>query len=85
LQQYYAVNSMTLEALLTNIATGMSLLSDAVLDVIIPALQAASYTPLSLSADQQNTLSDIKANLLPSLFTTLANGYPSGGSKQMQY
>ena len=34
---------------------------------------------------QANALSDIKANVLPNLFTTLANAYPSGGTKQLQY
>ncbi|WP_206923084.1 hypothetical protein, partial [Alicyclobacillus suci] len=85
LQTYYAVNSTTVEALLTNIATGMSLLNDAVFNVILPALQATTYTPVTLSADQSNTFSDMKTNLLPNLFTTLANGYPIGGTEQMQF
>ena len=39
----------------------------------------------ALTADQSNALADVRVNVLPNVFTTLANAYPSGGAKQLQY
>lgn len=86
LQQYYAVNNTTIEALLTNTFTALNVLYDTVFNVILPALQQTSYTPVSLTTNQQNAVSEIKSNVLANLVTTLANGYPSGASApQMQF
>ncbi|GLG01586.1 hypothetical protein Alches_16260 [Alicyclobacillus hesperidum subsp. aegles] len=86
LQQYYAVNDTTIEALLTNTFTAISVLYDAVFNIIVPALQQSTYTPITLSADQQNALSAIKSDVLSNLVTTLTNGYPSSAtSPQMQF
>jgi hypothetical protein len=45
----------------------------------------ADISTITLTVDELNGLSDIEANLMPSLYTTLANACPSGGSKQLQY
>lgn len=86
LQQYYAINNMTIEALLTNTFTALNVLYDTVFNIILPALQQSTYTPVSLTANQQNALSAIKSDVLANLVTTLTNGYPSGASSpQMQF
>lgn len=86
LQQYYAVNQTTVEALLTNTFTAINILFDTVFNVILPSLQNTSYTPISLSANQQQAVSAIKSDVLANLVTTLSNGYPSGAtSPQMQF
>lgn len=86
LQQYYAINNTTIEALLTNTFTALNVLYDTVFNIILPALQQSTYTPVSLTANQQNALSAIKSDVLANLVTTLTNGYPSGASSpQMQF
>jgi hypothetical protein len=45
----------------------------------------ADVATITLTADELNGLSDVEANLMPSLYTTLANAYPHGGTKQLQY
>ena len=86
LQQFYVVNDTTIEALMTNTFTAINVLYDAVFNVILPALQQSTYTPITLSADQQNALSAIKSDVLSNLVTTLTNGYPSSAtSPQMQF
>ena len=79
LQNYYALNGTTVQAILTNTMTAISLLYDALFNVIVPAVNP------TLTADQQNALNTLKADVLGSLPTTLANGYPSGGTEQMQF
>lgn len=85
LAAYYSLSAGSLETYLADIGTVISLLTDAVFNVLFPALQQPTYTPISLSANQQNAYNDIKANALPNLYTTLNNAYPSGGTKQLQY
>jgi len=79
LASFYALSPATLQALLADIGTAVSLLTDVVFNVLLPASTA------TLTANQQNAVADIKANVLPNLYTTLANAYPSGGAKQLQY
>ena len=85
LSAYYALSPASLQSLLADIGTAVSLLTDVVFSVLVPFAQQSTYAPLSLSANQSNALADIKANVLPNLFTTLSNAYPSGGVKQLQY
>ncbi|MFB5192748.1 hypothetical protein [Alicyclobacillus fastidiosus] len=85
LESYYALSPADIQSLLADIGTAVNLLTDAVFNVILPALQNQTYTPISLTANQSNAMADIKANVLSNLFTTLSNVYPSGGSKQLQY
>lgn len=85
LQSYYALSPATIYKLIADIGTVVGLLTDAVFNIIIPALQKSTYAPISLDANQTNTLNDVKTNVLPNLYTTLENAYPSGGSKQIQY
>lgn len=49
------------------------------------AQDTSDITEITLTADETNALNDITANVLPSLYTTLANAFPSGGTKQLQY
>ncbi|MCL6446231.1 MAG: hypothetical protein K6T83_22760 [Alicyclobacillus sp.] len=79
LASYYALSAGSLETYLADIGTVISLLTDAVFNVLFPAVNP------TLNANQQNAYNDIKANALPNLFTTLSNAYPSGGQRQLQY
>jgi hypothetical protein len=45
----------------------------------------ADVATITLSVDEVNGLADIETNLMPSLYTTLANAYPQEGIKQLQY
>lgn len=54
-------------------------------DKIVPALQAATYTPLALTADETNALNDLTANVIPTIVTTLDAIYPSGGTEMPTY
>ena len=84
LSYYYAMLMPEL-ASVVNAGVAVNLLMDVVFDIIIPALQKPSYTPISLDANQQNALADIQKNLLPNIYTRLENAYPSGGTPQVQY
>lgn len=42
-------------------------------------------TNVQFTADEASAADDINTSVLPSLFTTLANAFPSGGTKQIQY
>ncbi|WP_157068442.1 hypothetical protein [Alicyclobacillus sendaiensis] len=79
LAAYYSLSAGSLETYLADIGTVISLLTDAVFNVLFPAVNP------TLNANQQNAYNDIKANALPNLYTTLNNAYPSGGTKQLQY
>lgn len=85
LQSYYALSPATLYALLADIGTVVSILTDTMFNIVIPALQKTTWAPIALDANQTNTFSDIKTNVLPNLYTTLENAYPSGGTKQLQF
>lgn len=85
LEAWYALNPLSIESLLADIGTAVNLLTDAVFNVLLPFAEQAAYTPVTLTADQQNALNDIKTNVLPNVYTTLANAFPSGGTKQTQY
>ena len=52
---------------------------------VLPALTQSSYTAVSLTSDESNALADVQTNLLQYLTLTLANAYPSGGSRQHLY
>ena len=52
---------------------------------VIESLKQAAYTPITVSTDAANALSDIQANLLPSVGWTLDSIYPSGGTPQYHY
>lgn len=79
LAAYYSLSAGSLETYLADIGTVISLLTDAVFNVLFPAVNP------TLNSNQQNAYNDIKANALPNLYTTLNNAYPSGGTKQLQY
>ncbi|WP_304459097.1 hypothetical protein [Alicyclobacillus sendaiensis] len=79
LAAYYSLSAASLETYLADIGTVISLLTDAVFNVLFPSVNP------SLNANQQNAYNDLKANALPNLYTTLNNAYPSGGQKQLQY
>ncbi|MCF8566924.1 hypothetical protein LLE49_19580 [Alicyclobacillus tolerans] len=40
---------------------------------------------IAANANENNTVQDLLANVIPQQWTTLANAYPSGATKQMQY
>lgn len=52
---------------------------------VVDALTQASYTPITLSTNEDNAYKDIQANLLPNLGMTLDTVYPSGGTEIVQY
>jgi len=79
LSAYYAMSPAAVSSLLADIGTSVNILLDVVFGVLLPSSTAA------LTADQQNAIGDIKANVLPKLYSTLGNIYPSGGAKQLQY
>lgn len=85
LQSFYALNNTSVEALLTNALTGISLLYDAVFNVLLPAAQQAAYAPVALDANQTSAVAALKSGILGTLPTTLENGEPSGGTEQMQF
>lgn len=85
LQSYYALSPATLYRLIADIGTAVNVLTDAVFNIIIPALQKTTWSPVALDANQTSAINDIKTNLLPYLYTTLENAYPSGGAKQLQF
>lgn len=49
------------------------------------AQDTSDITEITLTADETNVMNDITTNVLPNLYTTLANAFPSGGTKQLQY
>lgn len=61
------------------------LLFDIVVNKALPSLTQASYTPVTLNADEQHALADMQANLLPNLAQTLGSIYPSSGSRDPIY
>jgi hypothetical protein len=60
-------------AALQDIYTMVSVLAHALTTKVLPALTASAYTPVSLSAAEQQALSDLQANVAPDLAATLAN------------
>ena len=70
LQNLYLVDSIAIHALITK---------------IIASLSQSSYTPLSLTADEQNAISDMEANLIPHFLLHLGTIYPAGGERVDQY
>jgi len=84
LSYYYGMSQPEIVNIV-NAGVADNLLADVVFNIILPALQKPSYTPISLDANQQNTLADIQKNLLPNIYTRLENAYPSGGTPQVQY
>lgn len=54
-------------------------------DKVLPALTASTYTPLTLTPDEQNALSDLTATVLPTIVPTLSALFPSGGSEMPVY
>jgi len=85
LDGYFAGQTASIQSLLADIVTIIDLMLDVQFKKFMPALQSAIYTPVTLDADETSALSDIQANLLPKLYTTLKNAYPSGGTQQRQY
>ena len=70
LQNLYLVDSITLHALITR---------------VISSLTQSSYTPISLSADEQNAISDMNQNLIPNFGLHLGTIFPVGGERVEQY
>lgn len=52
---------------------------------ILHSLTQSAYTPIVLTANQTNALTDIQTNVLPNLGWTLGNVYPSGGVPDYHY
>lgn len=69
-QALYVVSSVVLHTLVSK---------------IIPALQSTTYTPIVLNDDEQNALSDLTTNVLPTLTQNLGTIYPSGGTPTVVY
>lgn len=84
LESYYA-SVLNVQTLLADIGTAIGLLMHTMHNVVIPALQQTTWAPISLSADEANAHSSIVSSVLPNIFTTLANAYPSGGNMSVQY
>jgi hypothetical protein len=71
-----ALTAQTAQA--QDLYTIVSVLAHATTKHVLPALTAASYSPVTLSADEQNALSDLQANVQPNMSQQLATIYPSG-------
>lgn len=71
----------TVNAIAVGLAECLHLLHDKVL----PSLTASSYTPLTLTADEQNALNDLSANVLPAIVPTLGAIAPASGSEMPVY
>ena len=71
IQAYYT--SMVSPAYaLADITTGLGLAFHVLFSKILPALTAGATPAITLSADEQNALTDIAANVIPKIPTTLA-------------
>ncbi len=84
LETYYA-STLDPQTLFADIGTAVGLLMHTMHHVVLPALQQATYSPVTLDANQTNAHADIVANVLPKIYTTLENAYPNGGGKSVQY
>jgi len=84
LTKYYASLADPV-ALATNTGYAVELLYDVVFNILLPAFQKSTYTPVSLDANQSNALADIQKNVLAYLYLSLEKVYPSGGSPMPQY
>jgi hypothetical protein len=65
--------------------TIVSVLVHAMTARVLPALTATSYTPITLSANEENALKDLQTNLQPNMGQNLSTIYPSGGSRTVAY
>ncbi len=72
-------------AAIQDLYTMVSILAHLLSAHVLPSLTASTYTPISLSADEQNALADIQASVQPDLTQTLATIYPSGGARTVAY
>ncbi|MHB1937058.1 MAG: hypothetical protein ACYCOR_10790 [Acidobacteriaceae bacterium] len=70
LQNLYLVDSIALHALVVK---------------ILASLMQPFYTPITLTADEQNAVTDMLANLIPSFTLHLGTIYPVGGERVEQY
>ncbi len=52
---------------------------------ILPALEASTYTPVSLTANESAALANLSADVLPAIVTTLDAIYPATGSPMPTY
>ncbi len=84
LESYYA-SVIDPQTLFADIGTAVGMLMHTLYSKVLPALTQATYTPITLDVNETNAHADVVANVLPNIFTTLENAYPSGGSKSVQY
>ena len=83
LSQSTALSSQTAQAQALYVMS--SLVLHVLADKIIPSLQSSTYSPITLSADESNALSDLTTNVIPTLTQTLGTIYPSGGNPTAAY
>lgn len=92
LQRYYAGLTGTIETAMNSLAgmlqpvyTSQQVHDDILVNLVLPALQSSTYTPITLSADQSNALAAWKASVTAKNTQTLGTIYPSGGSESVPF
>lgn len=65
--------------------TVASILAHALTAHLLPQATAATWAPITLSADEQNALADLQANVQPHMSQSMETIYPSGGSRTEAY
>jgi hypothetical protein len=78
LQAYYA-GVVSAQVVAANTLVAISLLSDIARILMTPTVIA------TLTTDQQNSVNDFIANIAGKMPITLANAYPSGGTREIHY
>lgn len=56
-----------------------------IVNKVLPSLTSTTYTPVTLTADEQNALTDMSTHLIGNLIVNLGTAYPSGGARSAQY
>jgi hypothetical protein len=79
LANYHTAKSMDTNWMIPDLGTITGLNAHVLFHYVLPALN------LQLTADEQNGLSDIKTNILPSIVSTLANIAPVGHENDIHY
>ena len=81
----FGTDAANLYAALQDLYCMVGILAHAMTAHLLPQATAASWAPITLSANEQNGLSDLQQNVQSELALILGNIYPAGGEPAQQY
>ena len=85
LASYYTSQAFNQAYAMIDAGTWLGILTDLIVTYMLPNMEQATYTPLSITGNASDSLTDIKTNLLPNIFTALAAAAPAGAAKDPHY